>query len=169
MKKTIFTVATMAVFMCGGGYVAGARDVVGEEPVMSGGVGPVVTGSMAQSQLPSKAQKFIDRMGGTVVKCERKYMQGEYDVRLDSGVEIEFNSDGRVVEIEAPDRGVLDADFIKEMVPGHLYAGLKEMKLDTAVSSIESKRDGYKVEFSGAEYEEAFFSPDGDLIALYYQ
>ncbi|MDE5635349.1 MAG: PepSY-like domain-containing protein, partial [Muribaculaceae bacterium] len=153
----------------GGGNVAGARDMTGEEPVMAGGVGPGGAGSIASTQLPSKAQKFLDRLGGRVVKCERKYMQGEYDVRLDSGVEIEFNSDGKVVEIEAPDQGVLGADVIKEMVPGHLYAGLKEMKLDTAVSSIESKRDGYKVEFSGAEYEEAFFSPDGDLIALYYQ
>ncbi len=166
MKKTFFIVA---VLMFGGGYVAGARNMAGEEAVMAGGVGPVVAGSMESSQLPSKAQKFIDRMGGRVVKCDRKYMRGEYDVRLDSGVEIEFNSDGKVVEIEAPDQGVLDVDVIKEMVPGHLYAGLKELKLDTVVSSIESKRDGYKVEFSGSQYEEAFFSPDGDLIALYYQ
>lgn len=169
MKRTILTAATaVAMILFGGVYGVSAQDVVPQEPLMVGGVGPVIAGSVSSSQLPLKARKFIDKSGSRVMKIERKYTSGEYDVRLDSGIEIEFNSDGRIVEIEAPDHGFLSADLVRDMVPGKLYSNLKELGLDMKVTSIESKRDGYKVEFDGSQYEEAFFTPGGDLIALYY-
>ncbi len=167
MKKTFLIVLTAGVTLCGG-YRSEARDVVPDAPVQVGGVGPVVAGSVSPAQLPSKARRLIDKLGVRVTECEREYASGEYEVKLDLGIGMEFSKDGDIMEIDAPGYGLLGSDFIREMVPERLYSNLRELKLDGAVNSIESKRDGFKVEFSGSLYEEGFFSPKGDLIALSY-
>ncbi len=168
MKKIVISIATVLAMVAGAGLSVSAQDVVPQKYIPVGGVGPAVAGSTSASSLPKKAQKFVEKLGQQVVSCEREYSSGEYDVKFDTGLEVDFDSKGEVVEIDAPGNGVLGADLIKEMVPGHLYGNLQDLNLENAVTSIESKKDGFKVEFVGSVYEEAFFSPSGDLIAMYY-
>lgn len=117
--------------------------------------------------MPKKAQKTVERIGASVTKCDREFMTGKYEVTLSNGIEIEFTSKGEIDEIEAPDNTVLGNDIIKEIVPGHLYDNLKEMKALELVTSIEATRLGYKVDFAGT-MDEAYFNAKGDLISMHY-
>ncbi len=49
-----------------------------------------------------------------VVKCETFFSRGENDVELSNGIDIEFNKEGRVIEIEAPDNTYLSKAVVRE-------------------------------------------------------
>ena len=159
----------VAALIALGGAGMQAQTVVPDHYIPVGGVGPAIAGSVDTSSLPSKALKLIEKTGQTVVSCEREYASGSFDVKLNGGIEIEFDAKGNVTEIDAPDHCVLGADFIREVVPGHLYDNLGKLKMCDSVSSIEAERDGYEVEFEGIPYEKAVFNHKGDLVALYYK
>lgn len=169
MKKIVLAIASLAAIVALPIFSASAQSKIPTRYIATTGVGPAVAGSESATALPKKAEKFIEKMGESVTSVEREFATGEYDVKLSSGIEIEFNKHGKIVDVEAPDNGVLGSDLVREVVPHRLYSNLKDLKMNEMVSSIETQRDGgYKLEFMGGIIEEAVFSPSGDLIAKYF-
>lgn len=152
----------------------GAQSVVprGQRVVYDTGVGPAMAGSTSAANLPDKARKFIEKTGLDIVACEREFSTGEYEVKLQNGIDMEFSSQGNLLDIEAPDREVLGAGLIKEIVPGRLYDNIKELNALNRVESIEMTHGGgYKVEFMAlqlGDIEDAYFSSTGEIIELEY-
>lgn len=167
MKKIV--IAITAIMATGDATDLAAQNAVPDRYIPVGGVGPAVAGSADVSSLPEKARKFIEKTALTVVSCEREFASGKYEVKLSTGLEIEFDAKGNVVELDAPDRCFLGDVLIRDVVPGRLYDKLGELKLRDRVSSIEMKKNGYKVEFDGSPYDEAVFNRHGDLTALRYE
>lgn len=168
MKKMIYALSAAMIATMSAGLTAEAAQRVDARYIPVSQVGPAVAGSQSQTTLPKKAQKFLEKIGEGVVSVEREYSTGEYDVTLSSGMEIDFNKHGNVIEIDAPGDAVIGSDIVKEAVPHRLYSELKDRKIENSVTSIESTKDGYKLEFAGV-MDEALFNRQGDLIAMYYE
>lgn len=108
------------------------------------GPGPAVAGSATAAQLPQKATKFLQKYyrHTAVRSIEREFGPGTFDVELADGTDIEFNTAGDVVEIEAPDRGpALSDDVVKAILPSQAYKRVKAAGQAGHVDEIEL-RDG---------------------------
>lgn len=143
MKRNLFLalVATAAIaFM---GTEANAQVNLGSAP------GIVLAGSQNAANLPEKAKKFIDKhfKGIAVEKCEQYFAKGKYEVELVNGVDIEFNTKGDVIEVDAPDNAYLAPALAKELLHDSAFARLEKDGLIGKVESIEFKR-GRAVEVS---------------------
>lgn len=121
------------------------------------------------SSLPHKAVEFIDKTSGIVVSCERESATGEYDVKLDFGLEIEFNRKGEVIEIDAPKHGNIGIDLISLITPKRLVENIKKLDLQTDIKSFERTDNGYKVKAISIMIYELFFNSNGDLITTEYE
>ena len=84
--------------------------------------GIVMAGSENYSGMPKGARRFIDKhfKGVGVKSCERYFAKGTYEVELANGVDIEFDSNGKVKEIDVPKGALLSIDIVKELLPGKL-------------------------------------------------
>lgn len=148
--------------------IASAQDNTPAPQEYYRGVGPAVAGSVDISKLPDRARKFITKhVEGTVVKCEKEFMSGEYDVKMSTGVEIEFDKRGKVIEVDAPGNSVLPAELVKAIVPGKLYRELSDRNMQGMVESIEHKNKTYDIDFQDNRYDEGLFTEEGQLIVLY--
>ena len=131
--------------------------------------GLVVAGSQNYSQLPAKAKKFISKhfKNTGIQKCEKFFAKGEYEVELSNGIDIEFNLDGVVTEIDAPDNTFLPVKVVKDVLPHKSFNRLDKNELTTKIESIEFKKGkAYEVEV-GIENPDTFiFDINGDFIAI---
>lgn len=158
-------ILSAALIMCA--VVAQAQDNVPQRDYYTG-VGPVVNGSVDISKLPGDARDFIKKhIAGTVIKCDREYLSGEYDVTMSTGVEIEFDKHGKVIEIDAADNSVLGKDVIKAVANRELYQELADRDMLDNIESIKHTKKGYSVDFRNGTYDEGLFSEKGELIVLY--
>lgn len=108
------------------------------------GPGPAVAGSATVAQLPQKASKFLQKhyRHTSVRSIEREFGPGTFDVELADGTDIEFNSAGEVVDIEAPDRGpALPDGVVKAILPSQAYKRVKAEGQAAHVDEIKL-RDG---------------------------
>lgn len=103
--------------------------------------GIVMAGSTDVASLPEAAKNFLDKhfKGVAVKECEKKFVNGGFDVELAGGIDVDFNSRGEVIEIDAPDRAVLPADVVKDVVPEKTFKHLQENGLASKVESIKYK------------------------------
>ncbi|MBD5234915.1 MAG: hypothetical protein HDS61_00635 [Barnesiella sp.] len=104
--------------------------------------GIVMAGSQNVDKLPSKAKKFIKKHfdGVGVAGCEEAFAQGKYAVELLNGVEIEFDSKGEVLEVDAPDNTYLAASVAKDLLHDSAFNHLEKAGLIGKVESIEFKK-----------------------------
>lgn len=107
-----------------------------------GGPGIAMSGSATQAQLPAKAKNFINKhyKGVEIKKCEQYYAKGKYEVELVTGVDLEFNSKGDIVEIDAPGNSVLPKYVLKDLLPRKAYSRLEKDGYINYVDSIEFKK-----------------------------
>lgn len=177
MKIKIMTIAMTALAFAGTASVAAQSSVVPPKAEAEAiarefrGVGPAVSGSATVSQLPAAAQKFIADLDGEVVKIDKDFNPVEYDVVLADGIEIEFDANGAVTEIDAPKGGVLGSSVVKKVVPGKVMKKLKEIGVDNLVEEVKKTKSGYNVEFQtirydGSMFNEAHFDRHGNLQTL---
>jgi len=70
-------------------YIA-PRTGMSEIPPGFSGVGPVISGSVDYSSLPSKARKFLQKHcdGHAVVKCEKEFTSGDFKITLADGIDM---------------------------------------------------------------------------------
>lgn len=140
-----------------------APGVVAQNP------GIVMAGSTDAASLPDGAKKFLDKhfKGVAVKECEKEYVSGEFEVKLVGGVEVDFNARGEVVEIDAPDRGVLPTEVVKDVVPHKTYKHLQENGLASKVESVKYK-DGKVIEIETVVVDPDTFIFDigGNLLMI---
>ncbi|MBD5353813.1 MAG: hypothetical protein HDR85_02750 [Bacteroides sp.] len=148
----------------------GAADAVAQSPISTGTApGIVLSGSANYSQLPKKAQAFIEKhfKGVGLRACEKYFAKGKYEVELNNGIDLEFNTKGELTEIDAPDNTLLPVAVVKEVMPRKAYERLEKDGLTGAVESIELNRGKvYEVELNISSPDTYVFDLDGVFLAI---
>lgn len=148
-------------------YIA-PRTSVPDVPPGYTGVGPVVSGSVDFGSIPSKARKFLQKHcdGHAVVKCEKEYTSGDFDIELADGIEMEFDAKGNLVDIEAPENYSLSPTLLKACVPGKLYNLLDHNGFKGCVESVHHDSAGYRLEVADPVFEQVCFDSSGVLTLI---
>lgn len=98
--------------------------------------------------LPSRARSFVGEFypGAEVVRVEKDYDHGEvlYEVKFSNGHEVVFSSDGRWLEVEAPDGRSIPYGI----VPPTIQDFLDHYYYDYGVNEINKTGFGYEVELT---------------------
>ncbi len=152
----------VAVALIGGSIAAYAQ-----QPVQ-GGVGPVVSGTVDNSQLPEAAKTFIKKHypNRSIVEVDKGFMSGNYEVELSDGTELDFNSKGKVTEVDAAHNSVIEPVVIEEIISPKAYKELNNRGFTGNVESVKTTNKHQKVELRGYEYDTVIFDLDGNLIAI---
>lgn len=132
-------------------------------------VGPAISGSVDYDKLPSKARKFLERYcdGHAIVKCDKTYESGEYNIELSDGIDMSFNSKGELTDITAPDQYSLSPYLLKAVVPGKLYNLLEHNGFRESVEAVhESNKKFYRLEISDPVFTEICFDKSGVLTLI---
>lgn len=97
------------------------------------------------AELPQKAKSFIEKHFGADTpthEIEYENMSGVYTVELRNGYDIKFNSDGKVIEIDSPDREDIAESIVKEILPAKAVVYLKDKGILDDVDEIRLHRNG---------------------------
>ncbi len=140
----------------------------GNLPALYPGVGPVMAESVTSKQLPKDARDFITRHfpKAIIVNSVHDIHDGEYDVDLDDGTDIEFNSKGEWVEVEAGNMRRLPAALVARLIPEKAYKELEKRQMAGEVEKVKRDKNGYKVELREVKYDDYRFSRDGKLLSV---
>ncbi|MCM1519666.1 MAG: PepSY-like domain-containing protein [Lachnoclostridium sp.] len=131
--------------------------------------GIVMAGSYDTSKLPEKAHKFLKKHfpSATVVKCEQYYAKGKISVELNTGVDVDFNLKGDVMEVDAPNGTVLSEALVKDVLPKDSYDRLVKDGYASRVESIEFKgKRAIEVEVDKPDPDTYIFDIFGPFIML---
>lgn len=132
--------------------------------------GPAIAGTVTSDQLPEKARTMLKETfkESPVKRIVKDFADQEYDVRLADGIELEFNAQGDLLEIEAPDGLALSYDLIKALVPDKAWARLVSDGVTRRIDGIKFKKGRVvAVEIMHERPVDAYiFDWDGDLILL---
>ncbi len=118
------------------------------------------------NDLPATAQatlnKYFAKSNVNHIKIDSKTFGGkEYDVILDDGTEIEFDSKGNMKDIDAGTRGIPSAMILKP-IRDYIKANFKGQK----IVSMEVKSNKYEIELSnGVDLE---FDRNGNFRKVDY-
>lgn len=140
----------------------------GNMPALYPGVGPVMAESVTSSQLPAAAREFIaaNFPKAIIVNTTHDIKDGEYDVDLDDGTDLEFNSRGEWTEVEAGNMRRLSPAMVARLIPDKAYKELERRQMTGEVEKIKRDKNGYKVELREVKYDDYRFSPDGRLLSV---
>lgn len=127
--------------------------------------------SSSISDLPQPALKFLSHYykGVNVSKVKRDYIPNTFDVDLADGTEIEFDAQGKILEIDAPDNAVLKAGLVRDLVGRKMYDKLKSNGQANNVESIDfTYQNGklIKVETASLASQELIFDLNGNLVII---
>ncbi|MBQ0117670.1 MAG: PepSY-like domain-containing protein [Flavobacterium sp.] len=120
--------------------------------------------NITQNQLPAKAQTFINTYFKNVplsYATEKKeyYIVNEYKVKLQNGVEIEFDSSGDWKEVDG-NHTALPSGFLPKKITTYIAKSFPKNK----VIKAEVKRWKYEIEITnGLDLE---FNKSGDFIKI---
>lgn len=134
-----------------------------------GGPGIALVGSATETQLPKKARQFINKHYKDVgiQKCEQYYAKGKYEVELVNGVDLEFNTKGDILEIDAPGKSILPEFVLKDVLPHKAYARLVNDGYINNVESVEfNKGRVYEVDLNIQGPDTYVFDIDGVFLAI---
>lgn len=124
---------------------------------------------VSYSKLPAKAKAFIETYFGSNPKTkeiEREVHGGKYSVELRNGYDLEFDSNGELIEIDSPDRTNLAAKIVKGVLPAKAVQYLQSENLINNVDGVKVFRNGdflVDVETRGEDYKYRFDS-SGNLL-----
>ena len=117
------------------------------------------------SQLPAEAQSFIKKHYASVNIRECEQDNGYFDVELKNGVDMAFDSNGRLVKLEAGNKKISQA-ILKEILPAKIYTELSTRNVLNKVEEIEFNHSNIKIETSEWFKDEYRFGLDGSLISV---
>lgn len=129
-----------------------------------GFAGARTTVSRNANDLPAKARTMLaDNFGKTGInhiKIEHKTLGGrEYDVILNDGTEVEFNSDGEWTEVDCGSKAVP-----AKLVLPDIARYVKKNYPSSSIVQIEVERNSYKIELSnGIDLK---FGRDGRFLKI---
>ncbi|MCM1452648.1 MAG: PepSY-like domain-containing protein [Clostridium sp.] len=161
-NRIIAALAAIAIALAPSALTAQAQSF-GSSP------GIAMAGSANVSQLPEKAKSFIDKHFKDVAvrTCEKYYAKGKYEVELVNGVDLEFNTKGEILEIDAPGNTVIAQTVVKDIIPHKAYARLEQDGLIDSVESIEFKKGKvYEIDLRIPGPDTYLFTPEGVFIAI---
>ena len=170
MKARKLAASLAAIVIASGGFSQAAAHAQ-KTAHYQGGPGIAVSGaSNRANNLPAKAKSFLNKHfeGVQVVKCETFFSRGENDVELSNGIDIEFNKEGRVIEIEAPDNTYLSKAVVRDLLHAGAYRRLEKDGVADRVESIDFDKRGRTVEIE-VDIEEPdvyVFDIGGNFIAI---
>lgn len=152
-------------------FIAGALmcafTVAAQVPALPG---PAIAGSVTADQLPQKARDLIERTypDVTIRSINKEFDDGEYDVRLQNGVEMEFDAQGEILEIEADNGKVFTPEILKTLIPGKSYDRLKADGMLRRIEAIKFKKGkAIEVEVIRQRPVDAYiFDWDGNLVVI---
>lgn len=162
MNRNLFLALAIAVTAPGAAIMA-------QNPFIGYNPGPVVSGTVDTGSLPKEAHKFIEKHfpGSAISNCEKNFYTGVTEVDLNNGTDIEFDSKGRAIEVDAGSNRALPESVVKALLPRKAYDELKRRNKADIVEGIErdSKR-GYKVELRSMDETDFHFSPEGEIVMV---
>mgnify|MGYP003184294881 CR=1 FL=1 len=96
MKRILAIIAAGVVMMAGTNVFAQNDRGQLAAPVLYGGVGPAIAGSIDFNQLPKAARDFAQKhfKDETVIACEKEFYDNTYEVEFSDGTDIEFDAQG---------------------------------------------------------------------------
>lgn len=117
------------------------------------------------SQLPQQAITFINAhyQGIGIDDCEID--GGIYEVDMTNGVDIEFNSAGKIMKIDGG-RHLIENSVLKAILPAATYNDLTTRKVIGSVEEVKFTRHGIKVELRDTAMDEYYYSADGTFIRI---
>lgn len=163
MKQRIILFAAVALMAAAGMSAQTPRRYYG-------GPGIVMAGSQNYDALPEAAKTFIKKHFGDakVTKCEQYFAKHKYEVELSGGVDIDFDDNGKVIEIDAPGNQYLPAAVVRDILHDKAYRRLEKDGLSASVEAIEFDKRGRAVEVDVAipDPDTYVFDIDGNFIAI---
>lgn len=162
MKQLRFKAISVAAIIMAAGFMF-ALDLRGQATQ------PAVAGNVNISSLPVSAKKFIVKHfnGIAITECEKGFLSGKFDVELADDTDMEFDSKGNIIEIDAGNRAVLSASLLKDILPAKAYTELEKRGELNIVESVKRISRGYKVELEKSGPDEIIFSPDGTFLSIH--
>lgn len=150
--------------------VLSAPLAVSAQVIPHGGPGVAVAASVGQSNLPKDAQDFISKHypDAKIVSIEKNFLRTEYDVRLNNGVEIEFNGKGNFKKIDAPRGTVLPEAVVKSILPHKAFKHLQDNNLAGYVDEIDRDGRGFDVGLILESPDEATYTIVGEFVEFDY-
>ena len=166
MKRNLLLslAAAVVIALGGAGFHADAA------PQLNNGMpGIAMSGSQNYSKIPEKARKFVDKhfKGVSVSKCEQYFAKGKYEVELSDGTDIEFDSNGNVLEIDARDNSYLAPAVVKDLLHHKAYSHLEKKGLAGKVESIEFRKGkAVEVEVGVPDPDTFIFDINGNFLVV---
>ena len=147
MKKVLFAfIALMALLMIPSALLRADRDRI-----------------ISPNELPAAAQTFVTQYFPdqtiSFVKKDIELGKTSYEVRLEDGTEIDFNSKGEWDKVERHFQAVPDA-----LIPQHIAAAVQERFPNATIVKIDKERGGYDVELNNEL--ELKFNKNGRLVSI---
>lgn len=169
MKTPKFIAALAAALILAAGMFS--ADAQSQQPRrFIGGPGPAISEGVDSIRLPEAAITFLNKhfQGEKISQCNKYFAGDKYEVELADGIDIEFNTDGKVMEIDAPDNTFLAPTVVKDLLHANAFSRLEKDSLATKVESVEFDKRGraVEVEVSIPEPDVYIFDIDGNFIAL---
>lgn len=114
---------------------------------------------VSYDSLPAQAMQYIDDYCGGLSIYNVEYDDGYYEVTFTSGLEIEFNSAGQWVQVDAPFGAAVPDGF----VPFPIQDYVDSYYPMASVNEISRQAYGYEVELTNGY--EIDFGPDGSVLS----
>lgn len=95
------------------------------------------------NNLPQKSQQFINQHFSSVGFLSAKLDDGQYEVRLKNGTEIEFTAQGEWKEVDCHTTAVPAA-----IVPANITIYVKAQFPNNIIVKISKKYNGYEIELN---------------------
>ena len=111
---------------------------------------------MLFDNIPAKSRKFLQKNcdGHAIVKCEKQFASGDYEISLADGIAMEFDAKGNMTEIEAPDGYSLSP----QAVGTDAYATETRLTITVRVKYTDNKNPAKNMDQSFSAYRQ--FSSD---------
>lgn len=166
MKKTFLATFILGIASFIAPALASAQTAVPSKPIYTGGVGPAVSGSAPVKMVPINAIRFVveNYPAAGITSMDKEYATGDFEINLTDGTELEFNSQGNLVEIDAPEDSEIAESVVKAVLPAQAYNQLAADDLASHIESIKVTKDGYKIEMNVPEDVEYFFTIEGIIV-----
>ena len=118
--------------------------------------------NISSNELPGEAKAVINKhyAGATIYECEIDDL--DYNVELSNGVDLEFNSKGKLIKIDA-DHGVIAQSVLKAILPAKAMQYLSGQGLADRVDEVQFRRNTIVVDLNNSRDHEIRFNLDGSV------
>lgn len=158
MKKTFLTSLLVGIAAVATPFIANAQqNVVPDRPLNVNAVDPAMSESV--KMIPIDGIRFIVEYypDEGIVSMDKEFASNTYDVKLTNGTEIEFNSKGNVIEIDAADDTAIPVSVLQAVLPAGTFKALQNDGIASNIESVEVTKGGYQIETNIPEDVDYFY------------